>query len=95
MHLDYANRPESGREAAFVSEWCAELGIVCRVRVVNEVTRGITDRDEYEKTARTIRYSFYQHCLTQELPLDSEGKGVIFGHHQGDVQENVISNVMR
>ena len=80
------------------------------------MTRGVTNRDEYEKVARDIRYSFYKQCMAEASAIghsDSSGEdkgdsgnnsdnnnkvvlsGVIFGHHQGDVQENVISNVMR
>ena len=92
-------------------------GLQCQVRRVDEVTRGVTNRDEYEKVARDIRYSFYKQCMAEASAAgyggdsSSEGKndssnnndnhnkvvlsGVIFGHHQGDVQENVISNVMR
>jgi hypothetical protein len=51
---------------------------------------GITGRDEYEKISRDIRYGFYTQVLSA-----TGCAGVIFGHHQGDVQENVISNVMR
>eukprot|EP01038_Epipyxis_sp_PR26KG_P013394 gene13394-17960_t len=108
MHIDYANRPESSAEAAYVLEWCNQLGIDCQIRVINEVTRGITNRDEYEKISREIRYGFYQQCIDHiNMELNNNNKpssisstnfftgGVIFGHHQGDVQENVISNVMR
>jgi len=90
MHIDYANRNESAREADFVEEWCKNLGIAFRKRVVSEVTRGITDRATYEVVSRNARYSFYQQVLAE-----TKCKGVIFGHHLGDVQENVISNVMR
>ena len=72
-------------------QWCNQQGLQCQVRVVDEVTRGVTARDEYEKVARDIRYQFYKVCMA-EVAAES---GVIFGHHQGDVQENVISNVMR
>ena len=99
LHIDYANRPESGRECEYVRQWCASLGIEFRVRVINEVTRGITSRDEYEKVARDIRYRFYQDSVSEilqsELSCDHGDVGVMFGHHIGDVQENVISNVMR
>lgn len=112
LHIDYANRPESGREADYVKQWSESLGIHCHIRTINEVTRGITDRDAYEKISRNIRYSFYQ----ENIALALQGKydfnkyaksedprtfvkynvsGIIFGHHLGDVQENVISNVMR
>ena len=90
IHIDYANRSESNAEACFVESWSQGLGFEFHKRVVNEVTRGITDRAEYEKVSRDIRYSFYQTVLSE-----SGCGGVIFGHHQGDVQENVISNVMR
>lgn len=89
-------------------------GLLCRVRRVEEVTRGVTSRDEYEKVSRDIRYGFYRTCIAEARQLqggegeeggeggEGEGEGgegrisgVIFGHHLGDVQENVISNVMR
>jgi len=88
-------------------------GLQCQVRRVDEVTRGVTNRDEYEKVARDIRYAFYKQCMAQASATTDSGEdnsdfnngnnsknevvlsGVIFGHHEGDVQENVISNVMR
>lgn len=90
IHIDYANRPESSREADFVEDWCIQNGITFRKRLVNEVTRGITDRNEYERISRDIRYGFYKEVL-KEFNCD----GIMFGHHLGDIQENVISNVMR
>ena len=70
MHIDYANRPESAAEADFVKDWCDSNAlvyngggfdkIVFRKRVVNEVRRGITDRVNYEKVSREIRYDFYK-----------------------------------
>lgn len=99
IHIDYANRDESGREAAFVQEWCEQHNIECHTRAINEVTRGITDRSQYEKVARDIRYGFYQSVgVTVAESEPSQARhlaGVIFGHHQGDLEENVISNVMR
>lgn len=90
VHIDYANRVESGQEADYVEQYCLRHGVDFEKRVINEVTRGITDRDQYEKVARQIRYDFYKQVLSSR-----RGRGVIFGHHRGDVQENVISNVMR
>ena len=89
VHIDYANRPESGREADFVQRWCGQLGVAFHKRVVDEVTRGVTDRALYEKVSRDARYDCYKAVLN-----NSGARGIIFGHHQGDVQENVISNVM-
>jgi tRNA(Ile)-lysidine synthase TilS/MesJ len=98
MHIDYANRDESGREAAFVQDWARRHHFESHVRVVDEVTRGVTSRSDYEKVSRQIRYGFYKDVLTQggwRGNGAADGVGVIFGHHIGDIQENVISNIMR
>lgn len=90
IHIDYANRPESRAEADFVEDWCKRKGIEFFQRRIDEVTRGVTKRDDYEKISREIRYSTYLKVL--------EGRncpGVLFGHHKGDVQENIISNIMK
>jgi tRNA(Ile)-lysidine synthetase-like protein len=69
-HIDYANRPESSAEADYVQHYCREywsgtLHYVCRR--IDQVTRGVTARDEYERIAREIRFAFYrdtvQSCL--------------------------------
>ena len=59
MHIDYANRPESGKEADFVRGWCERKGIVCVVRRIAEVKRGVTPREQYEAESRAIRYGLY------------------------------------
>lgn len=90
VHIDYDNRKESGVEADFVQKWCRENDIVFRKRVIHQVTRGITKREEYERVAREIRYGFYKEMLNEY-----HVQGLFFGHHKGDVQENVISNLMK
>lgn len=90
IHIDYANRPESAAEHTYVKEWCDRLDIQFYARTIDEVTRGETKRDEYEKVARDIRYSTYRDILKKHgIP------GICFGHHRGDVQENIISNMMK
>lgn len=97
LHIDYANREESGREASFVQDWARRHGFDVRTRVVDEVTRGVTNRSDYEKISRQIRYGFYKDSLCEEGWKGgyNEGFGIVFGHHVGDIQENVISNIMR
>ena len=90
MHIDYDNRPESGVEADFVRGWCDRMGIECVVRKIAEVTRGVTPREQYEAESRAIRYGFYKDVAkTHAFPA------VFVGHHEGDVQENIIANLMR
>ena len=90
LHIDYTNRPESGAEAKVVQRWCADQGIVFRQRVISEYRRSSTPRELYEKATRDIRFRFYQDNLGRE-----GAPAVMFGHHQGDLQENVITNLMR
>lgn len=98
VHVDYSNRPESAAEASFVKRYSEKLNVPCTVRRINEVTRGITARDEYEKIARTIRFDLYRAtasaCLVQSTASDESNHdvGVILGHHRGDLRENVLSN---
>ncbi len=104
IHIDYGNRQESSQEAEFVKSYSEQYGGICHIRTITEVTRGITDRSDYEKISRNIRYGFYKQILETELNLCFDdlkhastlhGSGIIFGHHLGDVQENVLSNIMR
>eukprot|EP00123_Amoebidium_parasiticum_P004758 comp16043_c0_seq1/m.13527 comp16043_c0_seq1/g.13527 ORF comp16043_c0_seq1/g.13527 comp16043_c0_seq1/m.13527 type:complete len:652 (-) comp16043_c0_seq1:27-1982(-) len=92
-HIDYANRPESGAEAAFVEQWCAKHRVLFRKRCIDEIKRGVTARDEYEKESRRIRYDLYKAIM--EEYKDDRIPAVMVGHHKGDVQENVISNMMK
>ena len=43
-----------------------------------QVRRGHTDRDEYEKESRRIRYATYAETLA-----DTGGVAVLVAHHQG------------
>eukprot|EP01125_Pyxidicula_operculata_P013369 TRINITY_DN442_c0_g5_i3.p1 TRINITY_DN442_c0_g5~~TRINITY_DN442_c0_g5_i3.p1 ORF type:complete len:617 (-),score=190.29 TRINITY_DN442_c0_g5_i3:126-1976(-) len=91
IHIDYGNRQESGLEADFVENWCKKNKVEFRKRIITEVTRGITDRDLYEKESRRIRFEFYQQVLN-EFGTDT---GISLGHHKGDEQENIITNIMK
>lgn len=102
IHIDYANRSESATEAAFVQSWSEQHGIVNYVRRIDEVTRGITGRDDYERIARDLRYGYYKEIIGQYSTNSTRScsrvkplKAIMFGHHVGDVQENVVSNIMR
>ena len=150
IHIDYANRAESGVEAEFVRQWCLSRGIEFHMRRIDEVTRGITKRDAYEAVSRSIRFDTYKKVMAEHdvaLPIltspsssppattsacgltddedgeslngdeqepfekrmrpasstgsaraavkqEAEAIGVLFGHHTGDLQENVFTNFM-
>ncbi|KDO19342.1 hypothetical protein SPRG_15404 [Saprolegnia parasitica CBS 223.65] len=90
VHIDYKNRAESTAEATYVEAWCKPLGIECYVRRIDECQRATTKREEYERISRDIRYTTYAEIMARHrIP------GMCVGHHRGDVQENVISNMMK
>jgi tRNA(Ile)-lysidine synthetase-like protein len=90
-HIDYGNRPESGAESDYVRRWCEREGVEFRVRHITEMQRATANRDDYERETRRLRFAFYSDVMAEFGDID----GVIFGHHAGDVRENVISNAMR
>lgn len=93
IHIDYANRPESGAEADYVRRYCGQLGITYKCRTIDEVTRGVTARDDYERIAREARYEMYRTTVAECRNGDSKIEiGVMLGHHRGDLRENVLSN---
>lgn len=93
IHIDYANRPESGAEADFVGRYARQLGAKFVCRKIDEVTRGVTARDDYERIAREIRFDLYRQCCREaSAGTKASGIGVMLGHHRGDLRENVISN---
>jgi tRNA(Ile)-lysidine synthase TilS/MesJ len=59
--------------------------------------RGVTARDEYEKLTREARYDLYKAVIggQSEHAPGIICNGVCVGHHEGDLQENVISNMMK
>ncbi|KAI2512656.1 DUF924-containing protein [Fragilaria crotonensis] len=98
IHIDYANRPESAAEADYVKRYCEQKDIHFCSRRIDEVTRGVDARDDYERIAREARYDCYRE--TVRLCRDETGNGtashievgVMLGHHRGDLRENVFSN---
>ncbi|KNC80496.1 hypothetical protein SARC_07138 [Sphaeroforma arctica JP610] len=97
-HIDYNNRKESTAEANFLKQWCENLGIDIVIHTIDDIQRGVTPRDEYEKKSRDVRYNLYKKIMKNLYKPDGTPaavSGVLVGHHQGDVQENVISNMMK
>jgi tRNA(Ile)-lysidine synthetase-like protein len=98
VHIDYGNRPESSAEANFVKRYALDILKLdkCTIRRINEVTRGVTKRDEYELISRNVRYDLYRQTVSECMEICKIDQpshiGVMLGHHKGDVVENVISN---
>ena len=69
---------------------CEEHGIECVVKRIDELTRGVTARDQYEVETRNIRYDLYA-----ETTARTGAPSMLVGHHRGDVQENIICNLFK
>jgi PP-loop family len=67
IHIDYANRAESAMEAQFVRDWCADLGIECFVRVVDEVTRGRCAHSLSPSSAHKLTFHLSSHLSSPLL----------------------------
>jgi hypothetical protein len=87
IHIDYANRPESGAEAAYVGRYCHQIGAQFVCRKIDEVTRGVNARDDYERIAREIRFGLYRQYCGEARRIGGQesdiGIGVMLGHHRG------------
>lgn len=90
VHVDYGNREESSREAAFLEAWCSARGILWFSICADVQRDGELEREVYEAATRDQRFALYSKALQQ-----TGARGVMLGHHKGDVQENVISNTMK
>ena len=86
LHINYGNRPEADAEQLFLERWCSTLSIPLKVlRMPSHLRRGVTDREQYEKEARELRFAFYR----------EEGVPILLAHHRGDVMENCVSNALK
>ena len=90
LHINYSNRSESDMEANFVEVFCSQLNIIFHKMTIDDMTRGKIARDVYEEETRNIRYGFYKEMIDKY-----NFKGILVGHHAGDVVENVFTNMMK
>jgi hypothetical protein len=72
-----------------VEDWCERHGVKkCFIRRIDEVTRGVTQREEYEKVSREIRFGFYKEVVAK---LGSNCGSIMFGHHQVSIFSLLLS----
>eukprot|EP00960_Hanusia_phi_P043132 755877-Hanusia_phi.AAC.3 len=86
VHVNYGNRKESSEEAQFLQRWCETRNIHFHLQNVANLTRD----------NKAIDRLFVSRLFGVDNGLSESGAhGVMLGHHRGDVEENVISNVMK
>ncbi len=84
VHVDHALHAESGAWAEFCRAQCAQLGLVCEVRVVTQPAPG----GNLEAWARDQRYAELARAL-------QPGEIVLTAHHQRDQAETLLLHLLR
>ena len=83
-HFDHGIRPDSGEDLLFVRELAQKYGVVF------ESDRGNLGSEASEAEARAARYAFLRKVQNKH-----EADAIITAHHQDDVLETMILNMLR
>lgn len=83
-HFDHGVRKESARDAEFVKQKCAKLGVKCFI------SRGELGAKVSEEKARKARYKFLK-SVASELG----GAAIVTAHHKDDLLETIVMNLIR
>ncbi len=89
-HCDHALRPESDRDARFVEELCASLGVPLQRERVDVGGWAAEKSVGLEEAGRYLRYAFLQRSAG-ELNCRS----IATGHHRQDQAETVLHRIVR
>ena len=93
VSINYNLRKESNMEMEFLSEYLKTYGINHHIISIEYIKRKSQQdncsRREYEERTKNIRYSSYKRIMERYDLL-----GVMVGHHQDDIIENIFTNTM-
>ena len=90
VHLNHCLRPEADVDAECVQRHAADLGVPCTVQRA-EVPRLVKQwKLSVEAAGRKARYQFYESVCTEVSATK-----VALGHHQDDIAETVLMNLIR
>jgi len=89
-HVDHGLRPESGADAQFVAQLCAELGIECYVKHVDVQALATQRKQGLEEVGREVRREFLQ-VVAERESCDR----IALAHHRDDQAETVLFRIAR
>jgi tRNA(Ile)-lysidine synthase len=90
-HLNHQLRgATSEREAAFVGELAAGLGIPCEITSRNVQQYGIEHRLSLQEAARVVRYAFYDEAAAKHA-----ASRIALGHNADDNAESILMHLLR
>ena len=90
VHLNHCLRPDADADADFVQQHAADLELPCTIQRA-EVSRLVKQwKLSVEAAGRKARYQFYESVCTEVSATK-----VALGHHQDDIAETVLMNLIR
>ena len=90
VHLNHCLRPDADADAEFVQQHAARLELPCTIQRA-EVSRLVKQwKLSVEAAGRKARYQFYESVCTEV-----NATKVALGHHQDDIAETVLMNLIR
>ena len=89
-HFDHHLRPTSGRDAAFVRDWCRERGIPFRLGEGDVAALAAEEGLSTEEAARKARYAFLEGAARE-----GGFAAVCTAHHARDNAETILLNLIR
>ena len=90
VHLNHLLRPEADTDAAFVRQHAEHLNLPCTIQEVDVSRLAKQWKRSLETAGRSARYQFYDAVCSE-----TEATKVALGHHQDDIAETVLMNLIR
>lgn len=90
VHVNYNNRKESVQEQQFLQKWCDYNKIPFYVKSIHDIKRNNTNRTDYERITKQIKFDFYKEVMGKE-----NASCVLLAHHKDDIVENIFANICR
>ena len=93
--INYNLRFDSYYESCFIRGYCNYHKIPVMIKHIPKLLKdrrklGSSKRKEYEENSKNIRFTAYK-SLIEEFKCE----GVLVGHHQDDILENIFTNIMK
>ncbi len=90
VHLNHRLRPEADTDADFVRQHAEHLNLPCSIQQVDVFRLAKQWKLSLETAGRRARYQFYDFVCSE-----TDATKVALGHHQDDIAETVLMNLIR
>ena len=88
VHMNWNQREESTREAEFLIQYLIRMGVPYIYKNIHHMDR-TENREKFEEEGKEIRFNLYKEALYKW-----NADCVFLGHHNGDIIENVFTNML-